>query len=439
MTAPAGSPPSGRPSAATPPPSAEGPDGRGEPVDAAGRLHVLDALRGFALFGILQANVLTFSGLFFLAMVGDVDPSPLDTAVGFVIEALVHGKFYSLFSLLFGIGFCLFLQRAEANGRATLPLFRRRLWLLLGIGVLHATLMWSGDILMLYALVGFALVPFHRLRSRTVLAWAAGLLALPVLAYALMWGAGMADPLGPPAVDPADAAPAAGGGFDPIAFMIAGFRGGYLDVLQANLVQLAGRWVDLLVTLRPAKVLGMFLLGLWIGRHGVARDLDAHAPLIRRVASWGLGLGLPLNVAAAWLAADATPYLPGSPAGMAEVLIAAIGVPLLALGYAAGIALLVRSPATSRVPMALAPVGRLALTNYLLQSLACMFVFYGFGLGLYGQVGTATAAGIALLIFAVQLLLSRWWLRHYRYGPAEWAWRRLTYRVPVALKRTAAA
>ena len=405
------------------------------PVAADGRLQVLDVLRGFALFGILQANVLTFSGIFFLAMVGATNPSPLDEAVGFAIEALIHGKFYSLFSLLFGIGFHLFLSRAGTKSGAARPLFRRRLWLLLGAGVLHATLLWSGDILMLYALVGFALIPFYGLPSRTLLAWAAGLLALPVVAYALMWGLGMADPLGPPPVDPANPNPGPSGGFDPIAFMIAGFRGGYLDVLQANFVGLVGRWVDLLITIRPAKVLGMFVLGLWVGQQGVARDLDAHAGLLRRVAAWGLGLGLPLNVAGAWLAADAAPYLPGSTLGMAEVLTDAVGVPLLALGYAAGIALLTRSPLASRTLMAFAPVGRMALTNYLLQSVICMFVFYGIGLGLYGQVGTAAASGIALLVFASQALLSLWWLRRYQYGPAEWAWRRMTYRQPVALRR----
>ena len=405
------------------------------PVAADGRMHVLDVLRGFALFGILQANVLVFSGLFFVAMVEETNPSPLDRVVHFVIEALVHGKFYSLFSLLFGIGFYVFLSRAETRGGATRPLFRRRLWLLLAAGFLHATLLWSGDILMLYALVGFALVPFFGLPSRTLLAWVMGLLAIPVIAYALMWGMGMADPLGPPPADLVNPTLGPTGGFNPITFMIAGFRGGYVDVLQANLVGLFGRWVDLLITLRPAKVLGMFVLGLWIGQQGVARDLDAHAALLRRAAAWGLGLGLPLNVAGAWLAADAAPYLPGSALGMAEVLTAAVGVPLLALGYAAGIALLMRSDRAVRALMNFAPVGRMALTNYLMQSVICMFVFYGIGLGLYGQVGTAAASGIALIVFALQVPLSQWWLGRYQYGPAEWAWRRMTYRLPVAMRR----
>jgi uncharacterized protein len=405
------------------------------PLATDARLHVLDVLRGLSLFGILQANVLVFSGLLFMALVGDLTLSPLDEAVGFVIETLVHGKFYSLFSLLFGIGFHVFLSRAGTRGAPAKPLFRRRLWLLLAAGFLHATLLWSGDILMLYAMVGFVLIPFHGLPSRTQLAWVAGLVAVPVIAYAVMWGAGIPDPFGPPPVAPADSAPGATRAFDPLAFMMAGFQGGYLDVLQANLVSLVGRWMDLLITLRPPKVLAMFVLGLWIGQQGIVRNLDAHVGLLRRVAAWGLVLGVPLNVAGAWLVEDATPYLPGSALGMAEVLIGAVGIPLLALGYAAGIALLMRSSAAARALMTFAPVGRMALTNYLLQSLICMFVFYGFGLGLYGQVGTAAASGIALLVFTIQVPLSRWWLARYQYGPAEWAWRRMTYRVPVAMRR----
>lgn len=401
------------------------------PVAADRRLHVLDVLRGFALLGILLANVLVFSGLFLAARVGAPEPTPLDEAASFAIEVFVHAKFYSLFSFLFGVGFFVFLSRAEAKGVAARQLFRRRLWLLLAIGLIHAMLLWAGDILTLYALLGFALIPFSGRSSRTLLAWAAGLLALPVLVYALMWMGGMPDTLAPPPAAPGNAE----SGLDLVGRMIAGFRGDYFDVLLANLIQLAGRWVDLFVTIRPPKVLGMFVLGLWVGQRGIANDLDAHVGLLRRVAAWGLGLGLPLNVLAAWLATDGVPYLPGSPLGMAEVVLATVGVPLLALGYAAGIVLLMRSVSVSRVLMVFAPVGQMALTNYLLQTVACMFVFYGIGFGLYGEVGTATAAGIALLIFALQVPLSLWWLGRYRFGPVEWLWRRMTYRTPLSIRR----
>lgn len=396
---------------------------------------MLDVLRGIALCGILLANVHIFSGYFFARLVGTAVPTAADSVVMGLTHFLVDGKFYSLFSLLFGIGFYIFMERAEAKGLAAVPLFRRRLWWLLAIGLAHAVLLWAGDILTVYALMGFLLVPFHSLGSRVLLRWAAALLALPVLAYALMWATGMNDPLAPPP----DAAPppSAGEGFNPLAMMLAGFKGGYLDILQANAIQLVGRWVDLVVTLRFPKVLAMFLIGFYIGRAGIARDLDAHAGLFRRVLTWGLLAGLPANAYLAW-ATEHVAYLPGSAAGFLYVVAYAVGVPALALAYAAGISLMARREGARRVLAVFAPVGRMALTNYLLQSVACAFVFYGIGFGLVGRVGPAHAALIALAIFALQVPLSRLWLGHFAYGPAEWVWRRLTYRTPFSIRRVPA-
>lgn len=403
------------------------------PVDSQQRLDVLDVLRGFALLGILVANVLMFSGLFFKDMAGLASPGMLDRIVYFAIEVLVHGKFYSIFSLLFGIGFFIFLSRAARRGGSAGRLFARRLTILLAIGVVHATLLWAGDILTLYALLGYVLLLFYRCSPRVLLAWVVGLLASRILLYALMWGSGMHHPL-----EPSADGDAAGESFDAIGAMIAGFQGGYGDVLWANALQLYGRWVSLIVSLRLPTVLALFLLGLWIGRCGIAADLSGNRPLLRRAAAWGLGLGLPLNGLWAWLAADAVPYLPGSLGGMGELAVESIGVPLLAIGYAAGVALLMQSERSRSGLTLLAPVGRMALSNYLFQSIACMFIFYGFGLGLYGQFGTAAAVGIVLPVYAVQVALSRWWLSHFRFGPAEWLWRRLTYGGPVPLRREAA-
>lgn len=416
--------------------SSVSPDSTGgdRPVDAGQRLEVLDVLRGFALFGILVANVLIFSGLFFKELVGLTSPDTLDRLVYFGLEVFVHGKFYSIFSLLFGIGFYIFLSRAERRGRSAGRLFARRLTILLGIGIVHATLLWAGDILTLYALLGYVLLLFYRCSSGALLAWAVGLLASRVLIYAVMWWSGMHNPLAPPAEGDV-----AGEGFDAIGAMLSGFQGGYGAVLFANLIQLFGRWVDLVISLRIPAVLALFVLGLWVGRRGIAADLSGHSALLRRTAAWGLGLGLPLNGLWAWLAADAAPYLPGSALGLFEVAVQSIGVPLLALGYAAGLALLMQSDRVRAALSVLAPVGRMALSNYLLQSIACMFIFYGFGLGLYGHLGTAAAVGVVLPIYLAQVVISRWWLARFRFGPAEWLWRRLTYGESVAFIRTANA
>lgn len=410
------------------------------PVRRAERIVLLDVLRGFALAGILLANIHIFSGFFYRGLVGDVVTTGADDVVLWLTHFLVDGKFYSLFSLLFGIGFHVFIERAEAKGMPAVPLFRRRAAWLFVIGLLHAVFLWSGDILTVYALMAFVLLAFRNVGDRALLRWAAVMLALPVAVYAVMWATGMNHPLAPPpdAVAAPSVVPDASAGgeapFDPLQMMLTGYAGGYRDVLLGNSIALFGRWMDLIITVRFPKVLGMFLIGFWIGRVGLARAASAHTGLLRRVCVTGFLVGLPANAYLAW-AVSRIAYLPADPAGFMYVLAYAVGVPALSLAYAAGIALLLQRAGAARMLGVFAPVGRMALTNYLLQSLLGALIFYGYGLGLFGQVGPALAALIALGMFAVQVPLSHFWLSRYAYGPAEWLWRRLTYRTPFPMRR----
>jgi len=209
--------------------------------------------------------------------------------------------------------------------------------------------------------------------------------------------------------------------------------GGIVDALIGNLIFVVGRWADLFVTMRFPKVLGMFVLGLWAVRHGLALNPAAHRATLVRWRALGWAIGLPANLIAAW-AFSQVPYLPPSPIGLVGVAGQAIGFPMLAIGYAATIALLVVD-GRSWISM-FAPVGKMALTNYLMHSIVCVILSYGFGFGLWWRIGTATAMAIALVIIAVQIPLSAWWLRHYQFGPMEWVWRRLTYRQPLQMRRT---
>jgi uncharacterized protein len=204
--------------------------------------------------------------------------------------------------------------------------------------------------------------------------------------------------------------------------------GGFSDAFVGNLLLLAGRWIDLIATVRFPKVLGMFVLGLWTVRTGLALSLPEHRPTLVRWSLIGWAVGLPANLIAAW-AFERWPYLPPSPGGLLGVVMQAIGVPVLALGYAATIALLVVDG--RRVVTLFAPVGRMALTNYLMQSIVCVTLSYGFGLGLWWRIGASTAMGIAAAIVLVQIPLSHWWLARARHGPIEWLWRRLTYGRPI--------
>jgi uncharacterized protein len=387
------------------------------------RVLALDVLRGIAVGGILVANVIVFFGLTFLshAQVAALATTTADHAAQWFEHVFVDQKFYSIFSLLFGIGFGIQLTR---GGDEALPRFKRRLRILLAIGAIHAFFIWAGDILMLYALLGFTLPWFARKSDRDLIKWAVILLATPTALYAVLLIVWVAT--GQRAGTPNSGVPA-----QIFAYFDAIGRGGIKDAFKGNLVFLAGRWADLFFTVRFPKVLGMFVLGLWSVRKGIATAPANHRTLLARWAVLGWSIGLPANVAAAWIFTRSE-YLPPNPGGFVGTALQGVGVPMLALGYATTIALLVIDG--WRPVTIFAPVGRMALTNYLMHSLICITLSYGFGFGMWWHTGPAKATAIAFAIIAVQIPLSALWLSRFRYGPIEWVWRRLTYRRPIAMR-----
>jgi uncharacterized protein len=386
------------------------------------RIVALDTLRGVAVAGILFANVLVFFGLIFMPpdRVAALTTAAADQVASFLERVFVDGKFYSIFSLLFGIGFGAQLSR---GGEAALPRFKRRLWILLGIGAIHAFFIWAGDILMLYALLGFTMPWFARKSNRELVRWTVILLAIPTVLYLVALAIWSVVGFGAASGSP-------GGGMPPA--MLTYFEkigtGGIKDAFIGNLVFLGGRWADLFATVRFPKVLGMFVLGLWTVRTGIALAPADHRPTLVRWGVLGWGIGLPANLIAAWTL-EHWPYLPPSVGGLLGVVMQAIGVPMRALGYAATVALLVVDG--RRFITMFAPVGRMALTNYLMHSIVCVTLSYGFGLGLWWHTGASRAMAIAAAIIAVQIPLSALWLSRFRFGPVEWVWRRLTYGRPI--------
>ena len=385
------------------------------------RIQALDVLRGIAVGGILCANVLVFFGHFVMPpeRIAALPTARADHVVLLFEHVLVDAKFYSVFSLLFGIGFGLQLAR---GGEAAVPRFRRRLRILLGIGAIHAILIWAGDILMLYALLGFTLPWFERKSDRDLLRWVVRLLAIPTVLYVI----GLAIWL---IVAPHAAATGEVGAADRIPPSIFGFfermgTGNLKDALLGNQIFLAARWADLFLSVRFPKVLGMFVLGLWTVRAGIAVSPAAHRDTLAKWSRLGLGIGLPANILATAIFEHAA-YLPPSIGGLAGVTMQAIGVPMLAIGYAATVGLLVVDG--WKWITVFAPVGRMALTNYLTHSIVCVTLSYGFGFGLWWRIGASRAMLIAAAIILVQIPLSALWLSRFRFGPVEWVWRRLTY------------
>ena len=402
------------------------------PVAPKERIEILDVLRGLAICGILVGNMQWFSGYGFMppTLAGQI---PLaDQITHFLVHFFVEGKFYSIFSFLFGFGFALQIARAEELGDQTASLFKRRLFWLLVIGLLHAYLLWSGDILSIYAVMGFLLILFRKKTNSSLLKWAVVLLAIPILTYLLLYTLFVAF-VPPEAVAGLDAAQ--------IDFWNEAVKtvpqSGYLQILTGyNLNMVVGRYAGLIFEMRLPKILAMFLLGFYAYRRGFFQDLSSHQPFIRRVLVYGLILGLVGNIAFAALA-GAEAVLPPTPAGIAGVVAYAFGVPALALGLIALVATLWQKAASSygrRLLAFLAPVGRMALTNYLLQTVICVLIFYGYGFGQFGKIGATTATLIALAIFLFQILISSLWLKYFNYGPMEWIWRQLTYRQRLALR-----
>ena len=398
------------------------------PVQGPERMDTLDAVRGAAVLGILLANVVAMSGFPFLPP-DHYRTLPLaqwHEPVFFLVLFLIEAKFYSLFSLLFGVGFAVFIQRASARGADAARLFKRRLVGLLIIGLVHTFLIWMGDILATYAVMGFGLVPFIRRDDHRVLRWATAMLLSPIALYALMVIGASA--LSTPAQSP-------GGGGAPPRFLMdaaAGFAsGGYGDVVKGNVIFTAAQIVRRFVLMFFPRVFGMFLLGFFIGRRQMFANLDAHRPLLRHVFAWGMIAGLPLALIGAGMEGSnmGVPSL----TGFVETAVKTIGVPVLSLGYAAGLCLLFQRSGGLR--RAFAPAGQMALTNYLLQSVGALAIFYGIGFGLFGRVPLAIALVGAVIFFAFQMALSTLWLSRAAFGPAEWLWRMFTYRRAVPLFR----
>jgi uncharacterized protein len=399
------------------------------PVADGERARVLDALRGFALLGIFISHVPDVSGYSFLAAGARarLDALGIDGPLAAVFRFLITNKFYSLFSLLFGIGFAVQLESAARRSAAFAPHFARRLAVLLAIGLAHASL-WYGDILKDYALIGFVLIVTARWTTAQVARAAAIVLiarvAWPVLMAGLVSGLAAAPSGGDPQ-----------GSFDALTHAFGGSDIG--AAFAANLQLLRLKAVQMIYDGKTVSVLGMFLLGALIGRMRLYRDLGAHEGLFRKVLWLCAPVGVIGNALLVRMHA-ATPEFPPTLAWIAEQGLAAIAVPAMTLSYAAGFALL-WSRGGGRALRALAPVGQMALTTYVSQTLIGIGLFYGIGLGLGGRLGLAGGTAVGIAIFASQMLLSALWLRGFRFGPLEWLWRRATYGEPIAFRRAAAA
>ena len=396
--------------------------GKLAPTSEKQRYAILDVLRGFALMGICLANLPEFALWTFLSEDAQaaLPTWRADSIVRLVQYVLVDGKFYTIFSLLFGIGFSIILEHALQRGSTGIRLFYRRMFILVLIGLCHLMFIWSGDILLLYAACGLLLPLFRRGTDRGLLIVALALWLLPVGLDLFQEFCGIR--LAQPFVDAQwHYADRYGITEENFATWLRDSTG-YTGVLQFLVMGAFERMSEFVDGHRAFKVLGLFLVGYVIGRNRLYAHLDAHARQLRKATLVGLLLGLPLSLVYAYSAVE------GHSFGLTlHSLLYALSVPLLTVAYIAPVCLLVsRLEKAGKRPL-LAYPGRMALSNYILQSLLGMGLFYGIGLGYGCSVGLAYVELTALGIFLFEIVASWVWLRFFRFGPLEWLWRMLTY------------
>jgi uncharacterized protein len=375
---------------------------------------ILDALRGLALMGIALANFPEFALWTFLSseQQAAMPTAYIDEIVRFLQYLVVDGKFYSIFSILFGIGFSLIMER---HG---LRLFVRRMLILVIIGFLHLMFIWSGDILLLYAVGGLLLTLMIGLSDKSLFILALSLIMIPVGLDALIEFGGFdfpepfyqawwnkAEALGINEANFASWLRDANSYGQMFAFLIQGAYERLWEFVEGH---------------RLPKVVGLFILGYLASKHRLYARLQ-DLPLWKAL-YWSVSIGLPTSLLYAWSATS------GHPWGLTvHSLLYAVSVIPLAIVFIIGICLLYLQSPKSVVFRWLAAPGRMALSCYISHSLIGILLFYGLGFGLGTSLGLVYIELIALVVFFIQIIVCRIWLNYFRFGPLEWLWRMLTY------------
>jgi uncharacterized protein len=397
-----------------------------QPTSDTERHEILDVLRGFALYGVLLANLvwLTTDMVLTDARLHQLPTATVDPIAKALVVFFIDGKFYTLFAFLFGLGFSLQMQRAETRG--IVALYIRRLSVLIVIAVSHLALIWYGDILLMYASLGFRLLLFRRARPTLKLVMLALVLALSArtafTAYHAVTRSQSVSSTVSEAEQDARTKEA----------RLAAFLSGYPQVVRENV---AIYWNTLLVSgvlwFALPTIFARFLIGLYVGQKRLVERVADYVPLMRRALPWLVGvaiIGNGVGLGVWWLVHERGMKLSDSWWTVATIPLAEAGVLALSAVYLCGICLLFYGSARWQKRLAqLSPVGRMALTNYLTHSVLYLLLFTGAGFGLLGKVGPAICVALSIAIFWAQVVVSGWWLQRYRFGPAEWVWRTLTY------------
>jgi uncharacterized protein len=394
------------------------------PTPVSERIESLDVLRGVALFMILTANMAGFySPLYYLDETArSLGASRADHIVSTLIFTFVQNESVALFSFLFGFGFAVQFLRARFQGVSFIPLYVRRLLTLVLIGLAHAYLIWMGDIVALYGVLGFFLLPFRNVNLRAVLALAMVLYFLPQVRWEMALTRNSSGPASMGGATTVDTAAAMAQ--EEARRQAENSRHAYgHGTWREMTVQRARDYSFYLKNNQALTVFPLFLFGLYAGRRGFFIDIPQRLPAFRLVAASSLAIAFLSVVSLRML------YLQGIPdwTRLLRPIVYAIQHTSLLCFYISAAVVIQQVPSIRRWMAPLAAAGRMALSNYIFQSVVCTFIFYSYGLALYEKVGSAKGFMITVLVFISQVLLSVLWSRHFVLGPVEWLWRSVTY------------
>lgn len=414
----------------------ETPAGQSAPIAERERISTLDALRGFALLGILIMNMPSFNMPIYRSVAPDQWTMWWDRAAQVVTDVLFAGKFNGMFSMLLAVGFTIQLQRLSERvpEKAVATYLRRLAWLFI-FGLIHSCL-WGGDVLHMYAILGLFLLAFRNLSDRAIIGLVIFSLIYPVIEGVILLNI----------TTPADTQRVVSFMKDLVASDYAAVESGSFWVaVQQSLRTWSATYTSpmswYVVPRIYITLLTTALLGLLLGRRRFFQDVASYLPLVSRVQWWTLGAGVAMGaVYAFWSATVEQRQEPTVWRLFAGMCFRLSRLSLMAF-YVCLIIRAMHSDRWQRTLQLFVSMGRMPLTNYLMQTLIGMIIFAGWGLGYYGQVGPALGVAISLAIFfVIQVPLSRLWLSKFQMGPIEYLWRVLTYgKLPSMRKATQGA
>ncbi|WP_058308969.1 DUF418 domain-containing protein [Gracilibacillus massiliensis] len=386
------------------------------PTNKKDRLVELDVIRGIALFGILVVNINYFSTPALYADMFHMSESLTlpEKWLKWITIFFFEFKFVSLFSILFGVSFSLFLTRLKTRGISVNTLFKRRLYFLLIIGLIHLFFFWYGDILTIYALLGFLLLLFVDTKPKVLLKWIISLPLLPILmlTFGMIFRNNILSTF---TVQIASI-------YEHAIYYYA--NGTVVDIFKQRLIDIA--YIYQGYVLMIPVIFSMFLLGMYIWKSGYITQISTYKRELQKTRKYSGLTGMIFSFLAVW--ADEQIETITSPFYFIQYMSQVISGPVFAIFYMTSLLLLLQNKIWRQRLYYLQSVGRMALTNYLMQTFICLLIFYSFGLGLFGQLNLIASFSITILIFLVQIGYSHLWLHYHRMGPIEMIWRTFTYK-----------